>query len=805
MKAKNKHLFWLFDKKYYTPPSKRKWSKQNDKYKTRRPLAESFNMHKINIKGEYWKQKHVNKQFVVENGNQDMINERTSLNFFGYPNISLHNKLGGSLYIEQMDQITLCIMMYKCIKENIYESYIWKILLERCTKIAHKMTGSVLSYIFKYGSQCDFYNHYFFITMLGNISSNLYSLNITNCSNILYAMNTNNNYYNEEIYNKLIDHCSLLILNRNDININSILHLINSFYYFDNKHSRNSENCSYLNEETSFNHINNAYHLFACISKTYQKYDIDLCEIDLLCSNLLVFCYLNKINLFFQEKILNIIHTDINYLNDNIDKLNIKHLSILCYAACIFKHMQDLHWTEIYNKIEKDCYLLNINYLNFLFFALKNKLKNKKNIYRIIYENILNSVNNSSIENISLLAYSFLRCTNNSNIYDNINKQNETYKNNNETGTQTWKGIDTNEIVLKKEPKELKFNYSFHLFNDFLFGKIKYNIGKITIYHIYLLFKELYKNNLNNDKTKQLKLDLIKEIKKKIYFIPVYLLASICKIMTDHSIKNDNELISLLTNISFIYLNVYKHISIYDNEYQINDNSSLIEDYYNTVSSSTSNDSSGNSSGKSSGNDTKSDITFLYGEKKKEIRLLSSKYLIHTNIFKTQFNYLNKNFDITKDQIENTFNFSKNYFFNYYLKEKQLSYFVYFCKLLDDKKKSYVYFNKIKEIIQNKIIQKEITFTAKSILYIFKTLNHFDILKTDNNFFNLLLKQLCDQLYHIKIETFYDILTLFYQNKIAHYYFLKKARYIINMNRYELNKTSLEDIKNMVTYLFKTL
>ncbi|CAD2107455.1 conserved Plasmodium protein, unknown function [Plasmodium vinckei] len=790
MKTNTNCFFLYFNKRYYNPPNKRKWSKQNDKYKTRRPLAESFNMHKINIKGEYWKQKHVDKQFVVENGNQDMINEKTSLNFFGYPNISLHNKLGGSLYIEQMDPITLCIIMNKCIKENICESYIWSSLLNRCTKIAHKINGNLISYIFKYSSQSEYYSHYFFLTMLGNISSYLYSLNLKCCANILYAMNNNSNFYNEEIYNKTIEHSSLLILNRNDIDINSVLSIINSFYPFRDNNSNSTKKLEYSNIQK---YINNAYILFDSISKTFNRYDLDLSEIDSICSTLLVYCMLNRINIFFQEKNISVVNKLLNYLNNNIEKLNIKHISILCYTHCIFKNKIDLQWNNIYKKIESDCYLLDNDYISILFYSMKNNIL-KKNI---IYNNLLNNINSTSLDNISLIANSFLKSTdmakqNNPHTkgsFDLKGKLEGRKKNGITTSSSYVKETEIKNNMHDNNDGELKLSYSFNLFNNFLYGKIKYNINNFNAYQIYLIFKGLCETKLENDKVADLKINMMKEINKHIYTMPIYLLSYFAKIFTDNYIK-ENDLINSIKDISLIYLSIYKNINIHDSEYTINENSTLIEEYYKNASNDKKN--------------IKNDINFIYNEKTKEISYLSDKYLIDLNLYNTQFKILNEKFGITNEQIEKTFQNSQDKFFNYYLNEKNLSNFIYFCTILDNES-SIPYFNEIKTIVENKIMDRQLKFTPSNILYIFKTLDHFNFLNTTNTFFNLLLKQLCEQIFSINTSTFLAILQLFYKHKISHYYFLKKSNYIINMNRYELDQNSLVDIKNMIFELKKLL
>ncbi|CAA9990511.1 conserved Plasmodium protein, unknown function [Plasmodium knowlesi strain H] len=790
MKTNQKCFFFLLSKRHYNPPSKRKWSKQNDKYKTRRPLAENSNVHKINIKGEYWKQKHVNKQFVVEDANQDMINEKTSLNFFGYPNISLHSKLGGSLYIEQMDEITLCVIMNKCIKENIVDSFIWKNILNRCTRIAHKVNGNVLSYIFKYASQALFYNHYFFLTMLGNISTNLYSLNIKNCANILYAMNNNINYYNEEVYKKVVEHSSLLILNRNDIDVNSVLSLISSFYTFNSSATNGcksySGNCLNIRKN-----VNSAYLLFDSISKTFNRYDLDLSEIDSVCSALLVYCQLDRVNLFFQERNRNVVDKLVNYLNDNIEKLNIKHISILCFADCIFTKGKFLKWNYIFAKIEKEYYMLDNNYLSILLYALKDKLVQRKRIYKIIYNHILNDLSNTSLENISLVTYPFLKY---GVLEEGYNRWGRNGSKNHSQKESAKKVYDKGDEVDTCEEKgtqnlEVKLSHSFHLFNDFLYGKVKYNINNFTLFQVYLFFKGLYESKFTNDKVEQLKKEIIKRICRDVHTMPAYLLTYCMKIVTDNSVR-DSELISLLKDVSLVYLHMYKKIYLRDVDYTINEGSTLIEDYYSSV-------------GKDE-DPSKSDIIFLYNEKKKEVNYLSEKYVIDLNLFNPEFKYLREKFGIEREQIEKTLTHSQNFFFNYYLREKQLANFFYFSIMVEENE-ALSYFKEVKQVVQDRMARGELKFSPPSILRILRSMDHLHMIQKDNVFFCALLRQLCDEIYSLDLSTFLQFLSIFHKNRISHYYFLRKARYIVNMNRYEFSSSSLLNVKNMIFELSKIL
>ncbi|KEP61005.1 UNVERIFIED_CONTAM: hypothetical protein HHA_300030 [Hammondia hammondi] len=81
--------------RWYTPPSKRTWSKQHNKIFTPRPLSERFSPHKLHPEFEWWRERAV---------------QPSSL-FMGFPDLLSLPLRGGSTYIHEMDAATLAVVL----------------------------------------------------------------------------------------------------------------------------------------------------------------------------------------------------------------------------------------------------------------------------------------------------------------------------------------------------------------------------------------------------------------------------------------------------------------------------------------------------------------------------------------------------------------------------------------------------------------------------------------------------------------------------------------------------------------------
>ncbi|PHJ17247.1 hypothetical protein CSUI_008927, partial [Cystoisospora suis] len=79
----------------YTPPSKRTWSKQHSRIFTRRPLTDSFAVHRLHPALEWWRERAL----------------QPSSFFMGYPDLQSLPLRGGSAYINEMNASTLAVVL----------------------------------------------------------------------------------------------------------------------------------------------------------------------------------------------------------------------------------------------------------------------------------------------------------------------------------------------------------------------------------------------------------------------------------------------------------------------------------------------------------------------------------------------------------------------------------------------------------------------------------------------------------------------------------------------------------------------
>ncbi|ESS28409.1 hypothetical protein TGDOM2_300030 [Toxoplasma gondii GAB2-2007-GAL-DOM2] len=86
---------YAFALRWYTPPSKRTWSKQHNKIFTPRPLSERFSPHKLHPEFEWWRERTV----------------QPSALFMGFPDLLALPLRGGSAYIHEMDAATLAVVL----------------------------------------------------------------------------------------------------------------------------------------------------------------------------------------------------------------------------------------------------------------------------------------------------------------------------------------------------------------------------------------------------------------------------------------------------------------------------------------------------------------------------------------------------------------------------------------------------------------------------------------------------------------------------------------------------------------------
>lgn len=179
--------------RWYTPPTKTNWSKQNDRIRTKRPLTDPFDLTKLHPEKEWWKEKKLRPE-----------------TFMGLPSVIHSDLRGGSIFAEQMDPITLSVVCDRMVHQGERSHNIWSSLCRRAQQIANKTYEPNLCYVFRSHSQINWYDHHFFATYLGRIDQRLYSFSVLDCAIVLEGM-ANPKFRNERALERIVNHANLLI------------------------------------------------------------------------------------------------------------------------------------------------------------------------------------------------------------------------------------------------------------------------------------------------------------------------------------------------------------------------------------------------------------------------------------------------------------------------------------------------------------------------------------------------------------------------------------------------------------------
>ncbi|UKJ90154.2 hypothetical protein MACJ_001085 [Theileria orientalis] len=183
-------------KRFYNPPTKKTWSKQNPLFKTPRPLVEPYNLGRLHPEKEWW---NLPKKGLKPD------------TFMGFPDVANITKHGGSLYAHFMDGSTLSMVVYRCIEKNISDIDIWNKLTAQALKISISLDPYLLSILFLYFSLSCHYDYKFVATYVGRIVATLSEFGLEECSNVIMAMN-NPRFYHEKTFGYVLRHSENLCL-----------------------------------------------------------------------------------------------------------------------------------------------------------------------------------------------------------------------------------------------------------------------------------------------------------------------------------------------------------------------------------------------------------------------------------------------------------------------------------------------------------------------------------------------------------------------------------------------------------------
>eukprot|EP00927_Polykrikos_kofoidii_P039266 TRINITY_DN33688_c0_g1_i1.p1 TRINITY_DN33688_c0_g1~~TRINITY_DN33688_c0_g1_i1.p1 ORF type:complete len:734 (-),score=110.97 TRINITY_DN33688_c0_g1_i1:168-2264(-) len=188
----------LQQRRNYTPPSRRTWSKQHHRIRTPRPMVDKFDLWRVQPQKEWWRERPV-----------------APATFFGFPDVSQHNLRGGSLYVEQMDAVTLAVLADKCVKDKVWDPMIWSKFSWRAQQIASRTHEPDLCYIFRAFSRIDWVDQNLLTTYLGRMHRRLHMFQLLDVAVLLEAFG--NPRFRQSIYlQKALTHLSLLLQHRDD-------------------------------------------------------------------------------------------------------------------------------------------------------------------------------------------------------------------------------------------------------------------------------------------------------------------------------------------------------------------------------------------------------------------------------------------------------------------------------------------------------------------------------------------------------------------------------------------------------------
>ena len=87
--------------------------------------------------------------------------------FLGFPDVKKAMLRGGALYAEQMDSVTLAVVLDRCVQEGILEEEMWEKFCWRAQQLAGRMIEPDLCYLFRAFARADYFDNAFFATFVG--------------------------------------------------------------------------------------------------------------------------------------------------------------------------------------------------------------------------------------------------------------------------------------------------------------------------------------------------------------------------------------------------------------------------------------------------------------------------------------------------------------------------------------------------------------------------------------------------------------------------------------------------------------
>lgn len=135
--------------------------------------------------------------------------------FFGFPDVTKVGLRGGSLYVEQMDAVTLAVLADKCVKENVWDPEIWMKFSFRAQQLSTYTHEPDLCYIFRAFARADWFDQNLLTTYLGRLHRRLHMFQLPDVAVLLEAF-SNPRFRQGNYLEKALTHMALLLQHRDD-------------------------------------------------------------------------------------------------------------------------------------------------------------------------------------------------------------------------------------------------------------------------------------------------------------------------------------------------------------------------------------------------------------------------------------------------------------------------------------------------------------------------------------------------------------------------------------------------------------
>ncbi|CAL1129258.1 unnamed protein product [Cladocopium goreaui] len=191
-------------RRWYTPRSRRNWSLQHHRIRIPRPMVDRFDLSRVQPQKEWWRERRI-----------------APATFFGFPDVTKAGLRGGSVYVEQMDAVTLAVLTDKCVQEDVWDPEIWMKFAWRAQQLCARTHEPDLCYIFRAFARADWFDQNLLTTYLGRLHRRLPMFQLPDVAVLLEAF-ANPRFRQGEYLHRSLTHMGLLLQHRDDASVEDL-------------------------------------------------------------------------------------------------------------------------------------------------------------------------------------------------------------------------------------------------------------------------------------------------------------------------------------------------------------------------------------------------------------------------------------------------------------------------------------------------------------------------------------------------------------------------------------------------------